>query len=163
MQTIQTALAKAGSCLTQLAEKVQEDQPILGEVVNALALLGHGFHAFCLRRRELIKPDLKSDYTHLCSPSVPHTDYLFGDEVEKRVKDIRDVNQAGSRIQRSTPRPRGGFHGGFQGGRWNLGRNGPNRSLNYRPARFPARGNGPHPSTKSKRMNAVKPKAADKN
>ena len=51
-----------------------------------------------------MKSDLRQDYMHLCSTTVPFTDYLFGDDVSKTVKDIQEVNRAGQKIGTSWPR-----------------------------------------------------------
>lgn len=53
-----------------------------------------------------MKSDLKQDYLHLCSTTVPFTDYLFEDDVSKTVKDIQEVNREGQKI--STSWSRGG-------------------------------------------------------
>jgi len=106
MQIVQTCLAKAGICFANLADKLQEQDSTVGEIVNGLALLGHGFHHLCLRRRELLKTDLKQDYAHLCSPSVKYSDFLFGNDIEKRVTEIKNLNQVGSKL-RTVGRGRG--------------------------------------------------------
>ena len=71
---------------------------------DALALLGNTNRLLNLRRRDCKKSDLRQDYVHLCSTTVPFTDYLFGDDVSKTVKDIQEVNRAGQKIGTSWPR-----------------------------------------------------------
>ena len=44
-----------------------------------------------------MKPDIGKDYVSLCSPHVPFTDPLFGDGLQKQLKDIGDVNKKGQR------------------------------------------------------------------
>ena len=34
-----------------------------------------------LKRKEVHRPDLEQDYHHLCSPNVPFTDILYGDDI----------------------------------------------------------------------------------
>ncbi|KAK6175963.1 hypothetical protein SNE40_014335 [Patella caerulea] len=112
-QITQTCLAKAGVILTQLADKLNKDpnadESHIEEITSAIGLLGHGFHQLCMRRRELIKHELRSEYLHLCSPSIKYTDKLFGDDIEKKVKDIRDVNRVGSRLRNFNSNSRGRF------------------------------------------------------
>ena len=46
-----------------------------------------------------MKPEMRSEYLELCSPSLPYIDLFFDDEVEKKVKDIQDVNRGGSKFR----------------------------------------------------------------
>ena len=46
-----------------------------------------------------MKPDIGRDYASLCSPHVPFTDWLFGDDLQKQLKDIGDVNKTGAKEQ----------------------------------------------------------------
>ena len=48
---------------------------------------------------QLMKPDIGKDYASLCSPYVPFTDMLFGDDLQKQLKDIGDVNKIGAKVQ----------------------------------------------------------------
>lgn len=54
------------------------------------------------RRRDAIKPDLNPMYRPLCSKQVPITNLLFGDDLTKALRDIRDLNQ----VARRTGKPR---------------------------------------------------------
>ena len=65
------------------------------------------FSDLVLRRKELIKVDVNPQYKQLCAPSVPHTDWLFGDDLSKAIKDINDASQLGKVVGR----PRGGGRG----------------------------------------------------
>ena len=40
-----------------------------------------------------MKPDVGSEFGSLCSPMVPFTDYLFGEDLQKHLKDIGDENK----------------------------------------------------------------------
>ena len=155
MQLVQTCLAKAGVCFTNLAEKLP-DQSHVTEVVKGLALLGHGFHHLCLRRRELLKYDLKQDYAHLCSPSVKYSDFLFGNDIEKKVTEIKNLNQVGSKI-RGFSRGRG-WRGNARGRGF--------RPLNWRQARFQGRDGPYHPGSQGQKwgrgQTPKKGKATDK-
>ncbi|PFX17002.1 hypothetical protein AWC38_SpisGene18697 [Stylophora pistillata] len=50
------------------------------------------------RRRELMMPQLNTNYRHLCSPSNPATAELFGDDLPKAVKDTSDTNRLSSKL-----------------------------------------------------------------
>ena len=43
--------------------------------MTGMAMLGHGFHNLCLRRRELQKPDVAWKYNNLFDADVKHNDY----------------------------------------------------------------------------------------
>ena len=112
-QAIQTSLVKGATALTQLVVELAQQtkdnsapnaQKLLDLSTDALALLGNSNRLLNLRRRDCMKSDLRQDYLHLCSTTVPFTDYLFGDDVSKTVKDIQEVNRAGQKIGTSWPR-----------------------------------------------------------
>ena len=46
-----------------------------------------------------MKPDIGKDYAALCSPHVPFRDLLFGDDLQKQLKDIGDVNKIGAKVE----------------------------------------------------------------
>ena len=50
--------------------------------LDAIALFGAANYELNIRRREKIKNEMNDDYGHLCSPTLPFTDILFGDDVE---------------------------------------------------------------------------------
>ena len=76
-----------------------------------------------------LKPQISKDYAHLCAQQVKFTDSLFGDDVTKQIKDIRDDNKVTHKLldknkswhrpshaSRSSGRGRAGFRGSsFQG------------------------------------------------
>ena len=75
-----------------------------------LALLGHTMCDLSMRRCNAIKPNLHRDYSSLCAAHVPITSYLFGDNLQTQLSDIR----ASNKISKSTvpqryekPRPQG--------------------------------------------------------
>lgn len=53
---------------------------------------------------------MKGEYIHLCILNLKYTDYLFGDDVPKTVKDITDCYKIRNKIELGY---RGGFHGRF--------------------------------------------------
>ncbi|XP_030837256.1 uncharacterized protein LOC105445490 [Strongylocentrotus purpuratus] len=75
---------------------------------DALALLCNtNFEINCLRKDQ-IKPDLNAKYSHLCKPATPVSQYLFGDDLTKRVKDLTEQQKAASGVvrgQRIHPAP----------------------------------------------------------
>lgn len=104
----------------QVAEK--DDGPnnmdeYIDKCNDVLALLGHANRQINTTRREFLRPELMSEYLHLCSHSVPFTKWLFGDDVSKTAKDIEDCSKIGNKLRFG--RGRGGYRGGrgHRGGR----------------------------------------------
>ncbi|EDO29965.1 predicted protein [Nematostella vectensis] len=67
--------------------------------LEALSLITHANYELNMQRRLLMKPDIGREYAALCSPQVPFTDMLFGDDLQKHLKDIGDVNKIGAKLQ----------------------------------------------------------------
>ena len=60
---------------------------------DALALLGNTMCELSMRRRDAIKPHLNKDYSSLSASHVPITTYLFGDNLQTQLNDIRASNK----------------------------------------------------------------------
>ena len=58
--------------------------------IKALSFPIHVNYELNIQRRSLMKPDIGSEFGSLCSPMVPFTDYLFGDDLQKHLMDIGD-------------------------------------------------------------------------
>lgn len=115
----------------QVAEK--DDGPNMNEYFDkcndVLAPLGLANRHINTTRRDFLKPELMSEYLHLCSHSVPFTKWLFGDDVSKTAKDIEDCSKLGNKLRFG--RGRGGYRdgrshrggrGGYRGNRGARGR-----------------------------------------
>ncbi|CAB4027192.1 Hypothetical predicted protein [Paramuricea clavata] len=57
-----------------------------------------GNREFNLRRRELLRPSLNSQYATLCNPSTPITSELFGDDISKEIDQVAKANQLGNKL-----------------------------------------------------------------
>lgn len=81
-----------------IASKMPLDKAtIVSALSDALAFIGSGNKALNFFRRELIKPELKTEYQALCSSAVPVTTELFGDNVSQKVTDISEANKVSKR------------------------------------------------------------------
>ena len=69
---------------------------------DAIALFGPANFELNMRRQDNIKPELNDDYKHLCSPTVPFTDSLFGSDgkLSKQLKDLTEATKVSKRIAR---------------------------------------------------------------
>ena len=50
----------------------------------------------------MIKPDLNPEFHHLCSPKNKVTDWLFGDDLGKQVKDLQEESKATRGVMRGS-------------------------------------------------------------
>ena len=74
------------------AKKIDLDEMVSSHT-DALALLGHSQYELSLKRREAIRPSLKKEYAALCSPNVPVTSLLFGDDLQQQLNNIKASNK----------------------------------------------------------------------
>jgi hypothetical protein len=111
--SIQRVIVKAGTALTQLAELLLTpvsgtDGPDIDKLLSmnadALALLGHATHQLSMHRRQAIKPFLNKEYATLCSPQGPDTEFLFGDEIQSQLNNIKASNKNGNTMASASPR-----------------------------------------------------------
>ena len=61
---------------------------LVKQATDSIALLVNANYELNMRGREAIRPDLNQDYKHLCSSTVPVTEYLFGDKFAKQRKEM---------------------------------------------------------------------------
>ncbi len=48
-----------------------------------------------------MRPHIASDFGHLCAQKTPYTDFLFGDDVTKQIKDIAEDNRLAGKLSLS--------------------------------------------------------------
>ena len=109
LANMQKTLVKVGTALskstdTLLAIRASPDKfpgavlsERLGELVtynaDAPALLGHVHAGMSYRRRDIIKPNLNMEYSASCGSQVPITGFLFGDELQPQLNNIKASNK----------------------------------------------------------------------
>ena len=112
----QQTLATAGRAIAQstvalLEARAKNVQPKISDLItintDILALLGHASADLAQLRRDNIRLSLSEDYVSLCSPQIPITEYLFGNEedLQQRVNDIT----ASNKISKTTTKKDGTF------------------------------------------------------
>lgn len=110
----QKTIVAATVAITQAADKLlqsttPENESMINEALkmqlNAVGLLGSASFELSLKRRNAIKPKLSRDYASLSSSQVPITDMLFGDDLQKHLKDIKEINKIGHLVGTSSRRP----------------------------------------------------------
>jgi len=97
-----TTLARVTDAILKRVNEINGGKVLAQEAIDSLSLLAHANTELNNRRKELIKPDLHTDYKHLCSASTTVTAELFGDDLSKQVKDISEVNRVGRKVTTST-------------------------------------------------------------
>ena len=86
-----TALARVTDAILKRVNEINDGKVLAQEAIDSLSLLAHANTELNNRRKELIKPDLHTDYKHLCSASTTVTAELSGDDLSKRVRVGRKV------------------------------------------------------------------------
>jgi len=117
LQRIQANLLKGVIPIVSIVEKLvkaQGDIPaelldiesLIKTATDSVALLGAANFGINMQRRESIKPELNADYKHLCSPTVPFTEFLFGDDIDlsKQLKDLAEATKVSKKISRNEPK-----------------------------------------------------------
>ncbi|XP_072174616.1 uncharacterized protein [Diadema setosum] len=77
---------------------------------DALALLCNANYELNALRKELIRPDLNSKFTHLCKTTHPVTKYLFGDDLGKKVRELQDQHKAAAGVMKAAKHSRPLYH-----------------------------------------------------
>ena len=122
--SMQKILPKVGSILTFNTDKLLQmrnaPSPDVDQLItmntDALALLGHTMCELSMRRPDPIRPNLNNDYSSLFASHVPVTTYLFGDNLQTQINDIRTSNTISraampQRFDKVRPYGRPHFHG----------------------------------------------------
>jgi hypothetical protein len=96
MQIIQRAIVKASTVLVNTVNKMAATDENINDIDgcnDALAILGHTNRKVNITRRELMKPEMCSEYVDVCAQSVEYTSFLFSDDVQKRAKEIENCSK----------------------------------------------------------------------
>ena len=108
-QRVQETLTQGISSLPLLADKLAKDvqnkqtpnmTDIMHHVMDSLVLVTHANWSLNMKRRELIKPDLNRPFSRLCKPEIAPTTKLFGDDLQKHLKEMTDVSRVGKQLQK---------------------------------------------------------------
>ena len=104
MQRAQRSLVKG---LVAFTHDLTEPNEVAQDTLTCLA---NAVFEMNMLRRELIKPDLNYKYSHLCKPDVQSTEFLFGDDLTKHIKDLSELHKATGTVSRGRASSRGRFH-----------------------------------------------------
>ena len=104
--------------LVKARDKIPKDALDVPELIraatDAIALVGAANFELNMRRRDNIKPELNEDYKHLCSSSVPFTEFLFGNDADlsKQLKDLAEATKVSKKLN---PKADGHKSNGYRG------------------------------------------------
>ncbi|CAB4015392.1 Hypothetical predicted protein [Paramuricea clavata] len=90
------ALTEATERITKVKGNIEGKQQIITSLTDSLALLGHATYDLSLRRRDIMRPSINRELRALCSPQIPVTEFLFGDDVQNSLKTITECNKIAS-------------------------------------------------------------------
>lgn len=111
--------------LDQILEAKEKNQTLSPKALrplakDAVALMTIGFTNLAQRRRDLIKPDLSGAFKQLCGYQNPITEYLFGEDLSKQIKDISEAQKVAYSVtgaKQQFPKRSTGYQG-YQGNRY---------------------------------------------
>jgi len=109
-QKIQLAIIKGTTELTRMYDMlltmsrngVEEASQALIHGNNALVSLGAANVDLVQRRRDAMKSSFDSEYNHLFNHNTQFTNFLFGDDLSKNIKEITEDNKLLSSVVRSS-------------------------------------------------------------
>ena len=82
----------------------KEDRPNLKLAADSFKVLALASCQLSQKRKERVATDLEPPYKRLCSASNPVTSFLFGDELPKQVKDIKDAQVVSAKMAKKDDR-----------------------------------------------------------
>ena len=122
LQKIQASITRGLMPLILAAQKCVEANThlinindVFPAMSDSIAFLADATHTQNLLRRDSIKADLKPDFKALCAHKNPVGTTLFGDEVEKQIKEIGETHKIANRAA-SRPQSSRGFSYAYRGG-----------------------------------------------
>ena len=94
LQRVQKSLVKGMMANAKGLDKPTESQQ------DAFTCLANANFELNMLRREIIKPDMHAKFAPLCKPSVPVTEFLFGDDLSRNIRDLTEVHKATDQVMK---------------------------------------------------------------
>ena len=117
---------------------------LLTSSIDIVALLGHAASEISLLRREQMKPALKPEFHALCSSETKASaKFLFGEDLAKQVRDVKETHRIGNTVGSSN-----GHSRGYRRDSWSAKRESHNKSGSH--SRPPFLGKGTRPNSRKK-------------
>lgn len=120
---------------------------LLTSSIDIVALLGHAASEISNLRREQMKPALKPEYHALCSSETKSSaKFLFGEDLAKQVRDVKETHRIGNTVGSSKGHSRGGYHRDS----WSTKKESHHKGAGGSHARPPFLGKGTRPNSRKK-------------
>ena len=102
---IQNLCVAAGSavtkCLDDLVTSDKVDVPgLIRQLTDSVVLLGQANYDLSLRRRDTMRPALSSDYRGICNADNPVTHLLYGEDLQKDLKNVKENQKLGKELKK---------------------------------------------------------------
>ena len=128
--------------ITELSSPTKKE--LLTSSIDIVALLGHAASEISLLRWEQMKPALKPEFHALCpSETKASAKFLFGEDLTKQVRDVKETHRIGNTVGSSNGHSRGYRHDS-----WSAKRESHNKSGSH--SRPPFWGKGTRPNSRKK-------------
>lgn len=89
----------------------RKDKENLMGLAEAFRLLAMASSHLSQNRKDAVAPELDYSFRQICTPGRPVTELLFGEDLPKALRDIKDAQQTTSKVTSQVPR--GNFRGRF--------------------------------------------------
>lgn len=116
LHNTQKSMLKAMSAVLYMCDRVlgtdgvakEGQKSMLGNGIDAVALLSHAIADLSCLRREQMKPALKQEIHSLCTKELTEAStLLFGDDLAKQIRDAKETTRIGKALAGSKPGPKG--------------------------------------------------------
>ena len=99
-------------------DKLPSRTSMIEMLTDSITLIMSSKHELDMRRRELIRPDLQTEFRGICNPKHPVTEYLFGSDLTQVIKDITETSRVTNKIRNNGQ----SFRGRGRGSQFSRGR-----------------------------------------
>ena len=139
LHVVKASYALMISC-DKLIVKGEDCKDILAQVVDSLALLGTSSIEINQLRRDLMRHKLPNNLKPLAKDVPPGSDFLFGDDINKRISQLSSTNSA---LQKSDNRSYTGYSGSnHHNNKYNQKHNGKQKCYKSKNYQAPHRSSG---------------------
>lgn len=126
MQRTQLPLLKGGVALARITDIFlanfddstnavsldEETTSLIFSYLNqGLGCIGAANYELVQRRKERLRSEINTDYSHICSPSHPFTEWLFGNDINQKVEDISTSHKISKKVVKAPSTARGSHRG----------------------------------------------------
>ena len=91
LQRVAFITLQMADCLLNWKDPELDKISLVSNAVDSIALLGHVANDVTTFRREQIKPALREEYRQLCSADIAPGEWLFGEDLPKRLQEIKET------------------------------------------------------------------------